>query len=70
MVVMGVRFPHCFKLKQVMKQRIKSILLNLLYGAVEPKGEDVSQPMRCTVTMPESRVKLNIGSLYEQTPQF
>ncbi len=53
-----------------MKQRIKTILLNLLYGTVEPKGEDVSQPMRCRVTMPENRAKMNIGSLYEQTPQL
>ena len=67
---MGVRFPHCFKLKQVMKNRIKSILLNLLYGTIEPIGQDVSQPMSCIVTMPENRAKLNIGSLYEQTPQL
>lgn len=58
-----------FKTKD-MKLNLKSIALRLLYGTIEPKGEDVSKPMKCRVTMPESRLKLNKGSLYENLPQL
>lgn len=57
-------------IKHKMKNKLKTALLRILYGTIEPIGEDVSQPMKCTVTMPENRLKLNTGSLYEQTPQF
>jgi hypothetical protein len=53
-----------------MKNKLKSIVLRILYGTIEPIGQDVSQPMKCTVTMPKSRVKLNIGSLYENLPNY
>lgn len=53
-----------------MKNKLKTALLRILYGTIEPIGQDVSQPMKCRVTMPENRAKINIGSLYEQTPQL
>jgi len=53
-----------------MKNKLKSIVLRILYGTIEPIGQDVSQPMSCRVTMPENRVKLNIVSLYENLPQL
>jgi hypothetical protein len=53
-----------------MKNKLKSIVLRLLYGTIEPKGQDVSKPMPCRVTMPENRAKLNVGSLYENLPQL
>ena len=53
-----------------MKNKLKTALLRILNGTIEPIGQDVSQPMRCNVTMPENRAKLNIISLYENLPQL
>jgi hypothetical protein len=53
-----------------MKNKLKNALLRILYGTIEPIGQDVSQPMSCTVIMPDNRAKLNIGSLYENLPQL
>lgn len=53
-----------------MKNKLKTALLRILYGTIEPIGQDVSEPMSCRVTMPENRAKLNIGRLYENLPQF
>ena len=53
-----------------MKNKLKSIVLRILYGTIEPIGQDVSQPMKCRVIMPDNRVKMNIGSLYENLPNY
>lgn len=53
-----------------MRNKLKSALLRILYGTIEPIGQDVSQPMRCTITMPDNMAKLNISSLYENLPQL
>ena len=53
-----------------MKNKLKTALLRILYGTIEPIGQDVSEPMKCRVTMPDNRAKMNIGSLYENLPQL